>query len=351
MGCTLDIYTDYLLTSTGLTTATGLSALHNQAISHDNVTRFLADSYLDSRDVWRLAKPLVRQAEAGRSGEDYAVLIVDDCIAEKAHTDANSLIATYWDHSKHRYVRGVNFVTLFFHLGSVAVPIGVTLVEKTAPVAGQPARFRSPVSKNQHLRDMLQVAHQQVDYRYLLGDSWYASAENMNFVTKNLGRHFVFAVEASRTVALSEQQRAGGEFRRLDALDFSDKEPQQVYLRSVKQAVVVVRQVFTNKDGSQGILYLISSDTALTYAQLTAIYQRRWKVEEYHKSLKQNASLTKSPTKAVNSQANHFFASFLAYLKLEALKLKHGIGHFRLKAQMYMAGLKAMNQELLKLAA
>jgi hypothetical protein len=131
----------------------------------------------------------------------------------------------------------------------------------------------------------------------------------------------------------------------------ADKEPQQVYLRSVKQAVVVVRQVFTNKDGSQGILYLISSDTALTYAQLTAIYQRRWKVEEYHKSLKQNASLTKSPTKAVNSQANHFFASFLAYLKLEALKLKHGIGHFRLKAQMYMAGLKAMNQELLKLAA
>jgi hypothetical protein len=41
----------------------------------------------------------------------------------------------------------------------------------------------------------------------------------------------------------------------------------------------------------------------------------------------------------------------LAYIKLEALKLKLSIGHFRLKAQRYMAGLKAMHLELSKLAA
>jgi hypothetical protein len=351
MECTLDLYTDYLLISSGLTTATGLSALHDQAVSHDKVTRFLTDSYLDSRDVWRAAKPLIRQAEACKLADDYAVLVVDDCIAEKAHTDANALIATYWDHSKKRYVRGVNFVTLFYHLGSVSVPLSVTLVEKTAPVPGKPGSFCSPVSKNEHLRQMLQVAHQQVAYKYVLGDSWYASAENMTFIMKTLGRDFVFAVESSRTVALSMQQRAAGEFMRLDALDFSDNKPKQVYLRSVKEAVLLVRQVFTNGDGSQGVLYLISSDTNLDYAKMTAIYKKRWKVEEYHKSLKQNASLTKSPTKKIGPQANHFFASFLAYLKLEALKLRHNVGHFRLKAQLYMAGLKAMDKELIKMSA
>ena len=41
----------------------------------------------------------------------------------------------------------------------------------------------------------------------------------------------------------------------------------------------------------------MSSDVALDHERLTTIYQRRWKVEEYHKSLKSNASLTKSPTK------------------------------------------------------
>jgi hypothetical protein len=351
MECTLDLYTDYLLISSGLTTATGLSALYGQALSHDKVTRFLTESYLDSRDVWRAAKPLVRQAEACKSVDDYAVLIVDDCIAEKAHTDANALIATYWDHSKRRYVRGVNFVTLFYHLGSVAVPLSVTLVEKTEPVPGKPGSFCSPVSKNEHLRQMLQVAHQQVAYAYVLGDSWYSSAENMTFITNTLGRNFVFAVEASRTIALSEQERAAGEFMRLDALDFSDKEPKRVYLRAVKEAVLLVHQVFTNKDGSQGFLYLISSDMSLDYTRMTTIYKKRWKVEEYHKSLKQNASLTKSPTKKMGPQANHFFASFLAYLKLEVLKLRHGVGHFRLKSQFYMVGLKAINQELIKMSA
>jgi len=125
----------------------------------------------------------------------------------------------------------------------------------------------------------------------------------------------------------------------------------RVYLRAVQQAVLVTRQVFTNQDGSQGILYLVSSDTDLDQVQLTTIYQRRWKVGEYHKSLKQNASMRKSPAKTLTTQATHFFAAVLAYTKLEVFKLKCGIGHFRLKAQHYTVGLKAMYQQLALLRA
>ena len=98
-------------------------------------------------------------------------------------------------------------------------------------------------------------------------------------------------------------------------------------------------------------MYLVSSDTDLDQAQMTTIYQRLWKVEEYHKSLKQNASMGKAPTKTLATQATHFFAAVLAYTKLEVLKLKCGIGHFRLKAQLYLRGLKAMHYMLNKLAA
>ena len=72
-------------------------------------------------------------------------------------------------------------------------------------------------------------------------------------------------------------------------------------------------------------------------------------MEEYHKSLKQNASTAKSPTKTLATQATHFFAAVLAYTKLEVLKC--GIGHFRLKAQRYTVGLKAMYQQLALLRA
>ena len=74
-------------------------------------------------------------------------------------------------------------------------------------------------------------------------------------------------------------------------------------------------------------------------------------MEEYHQSLKQNTSMGKSPTKTIDAQANHFFASILAYIKLEKLTLRLSIGHFRLKAQLYLRGLKAMHYTLNKLAA
>lgn len=353
MNCTLDIYTDYLISSTGPTTATGLSKLYEGTISHDQVTRLLTSSYLDSKDLWLKAKPLIRSAEQTKGADEYAVLIIDDSILEKPHTDQNAMISTYHDHSQHRYVNGVNFVSLLYQMANLALPIAATLMEKTLTqwdVKANAYKTKSEITKNEYLRIMLQVAQQQVDYRYLLGDSWYASADNMKSVLA-LGHHFIFALESSRTVALSEEERKQGVFQRLDAVAFPDKTPLLVYLRSVKEAVLVVKQVFVNKDGSQGNLYLVSSDTGLDYEQITTIYQRRWKIEEYHKSLKQNASMGSSPTKTPDTQANHFFASMLAYIKLEALKIKCSIGHFRLKAQLYAVGLKAMHHQLAQMSA
>ncbi len=353
MTCTLDLYTDYLVSSTGPTTATGLSRLLDGALSHDHITRWLSSAQWGSGQVWRAAKPLIRQAEVQRGAEEFAVLIVDDSILEKAHTDANELICTHWDHRQQRYVKGLNFVSLLYQAGKLALPIAVELVRKTVAVwdtKSQQTTYQSPFTKNEYLQQLLRVAQQQVACRYLLADSWYASAENMNLV-RALGHHFVLALESTRTVALSEAERAQGQFQAVQSLAFPDTQPLRVYLRAVQEAVLVTRQVFTNQDGSQGVLYLVSSDTDLTHRQLATIYQRRWKVEEYHKSLKQNASMGKSPTKTPPTQANHFMAAVLAYTKLEVLKIQCGISHFRLKAQLYAVGLKAMYQQLLQLSA
>ena len=303
--------------------------------------------------MWRHAKPLIQPAEAQRPATDFAVLVVDDSILEKAHNDTSELIFTPWDHRQQRYVRGLNFVSLLYQTDALSMPIGVKLVRKPLPVyhtKNQLTTYQSPVTKNEYLQQMLRVAQQQVAYRYLLADSWYASAENMNQV-RELGHDFIFALPTSRTAARSEVARGNGEFQALDTLVFPEGQPLRVWLRGVVEAVLVVRQVFTNKDGSQGVLYLVSSDTSLTWEQVTIIYQKRWKIEEYHKSLKQNTSMGKSPTKTVETQANHFFSSILAYIKLEKLTLRLGIGHFRLKAQLYLRGLKAMHYMLTKMAA
>ena len=63
----LDLYTDYLITSTSYTTATGLSKVLDNGLSHDQVTRFLKKEKLDNARLWTFIKPLVRSVEQKNS--------------------------------------------------------------------------------------------------------------------------------------------------------------------------------------------------------------------------------------------------------------------------------------------
>ncbi|MDR2120660.1 MAG: transposase [Tannerella sp.] len=87
-------------------------------------------------------------------------------------------------------------------------------------------------------------------------------------------------------------------------------------------------------------MYLVSNDLTLSVNDFQTLYKKRWSVEEYHKSLKQNASLAKSPTRTVTTQSNHLFASLSAYIKLEKLKFVHKLNHFALKSKIYFRALK-----------
>ena len=110
-------------------------------------------------------------------------------------------------------------------------------------------------------------------------------------------------------------------------------------MEGVHFPLLLVKQVFVNGDGSTGVLYLVTSDTTLTADQVMALYRTPWNVEPYHISLKQNASLEKSPTQTVTTQTNHFFAAVCGYIKLELLKRSTKLNHFALKSKLYLAAL------------
>ncbi len=46
-----------------------------------------------------------------------------------------------------------------------------------------------------------------------------------------------------------------------------------MYLEGVPFPFLLVKQVFITDDGSRGVLYLVTSDTTLTFADITTIYQ------------------------------------------------------------------------------
>lgn len=344
----LDIYTDYLISSFGQTTATGLSRLLDGQISHDKVTRFLSAEPQSSAHLWRVVKPLVRLVESPEG-----VVIVDDSSEEKPDTDENELICWHYDHSQERTVKGINFLTAAYAVAGICLPLAFDLVTKTVPYVekqtGQEKR-QSALTKHDRYRMLLRVCvHNQVPFRYVLNDLWFASADNMMFVKQGLKKEFVMPLKENRKVALSEQEKQLRHYQAVNTLELPTGTTRQIWLEAVDFPLLVSQEVFTNKDGSTGVRYLVTSDLTLDYEQMTRLFQRRWSIEVYHKALKQNASLEKSPTRTPTTQRNHLFASICAYVKLESLKLRTGISQFTLKSKIYLSALKAAYAELVKL--
>ena len=90
-----DLYVDYLPSSFGRVTATGLSDVVDGLISHDKITGLLSRDPKTSADLWSIVKPLIRQIESYDG-----VLIIDDSISEKPSTDENDIICRHYDHCK-----------------------------------------------------------------------------------------------------------------------------------------------------------------------------------------------------------------------------------------------------------
>jgi len=342
----LELYTDYLISAFSYTTATGLSKMTGGAVSHDKITRFLSEQELDSPKLWRLVKPLVRESE----DKDSGVLIIDDTIEEKPYTDESELICWHYDHSKGRNVKGINLLSTLYQVGEVSIPVALELVKKTEWVFNEKKdrwQRKSPRTKNELYRQMLKACQKnRIEFRYVLNDVWYASSENMRCVKEELKKEFIMPLKANRKVALSLEEKKRGEYEQVGSLELEPGTVREVYVEQVEFPLLLVKQVFKNEDGSEGVLYLVSSDVTLDYERLTTIYQRRWKVEEYHKSLKSNAALAKSPTKTIRTQSNHVFAAIYAFVKLERLKLATKTNHFALRSRMYLKAVQAAFKEL-----
>jgi hypothetical protein len=163
-----DIYSDYLWSSFGPTTATGLSRLVSGSLSHDELTHLLAGEAQSSASWWQRVKPRPRGTRRQRERSD-GVLIFDDSIEEKPYTDENDIICWHYDHSKDRKLKGINFLTALYYNGEVSLPVAFQLIAKSET----DVEAKSGKTKNEYYRDLVTACvRNQVRFRYVLNDSW-----------------------------------------------------------------------------------------------------------------------------------------------------------------------------------
>lgn len=346
----LDLYSDYLISSFSQVTATGLSSLIDGYLSHDQITSRLRKRPDSSKELWQIVKPIIRQNE-----NEEGVLIFDDTIEHKPHTDENEIVCWYYDHTVNRTVKGINILNCVYHNGDITLPVAFEIVKKTQevtePKTGKVKRVAEQ-TKNELMREMLKTCQQnRLKFRYVLTDIWFSSKENMRMIKEDIKKDFIMALKGNRLAALTYANKLEGRFLAVESIELNPDSCCEVYLEGLAFPVLFTKQVFINKDGSTGTLYLVCSDLTLVAPNILTIYQKRWKVEEMHKSLKSNLALAKSPTGIVNTQSNHIFACYFAFVKLELLRVNTHLNHFAIKAKLYFNAIRASFSELQRLSA
>lgn len=345
----LDIYSDYLIAQNQYATATGLSDLLDGQISHDKITRFLNSKEPSSKELWEYVKPEIRRIEQDVGG----VLILDDTIENKTYTDENEIICWHYSHAKNRCVKGVNLLTCLVRYNDAALPIACETVTKDVffcDIETKKEKRRSSISKNEMFRSIIaQAVTNNVKFDHVLADNWFGAKKNMEFIHYDMKKKFIIGIKGNRLVACSEEERKKGQYQNLSALHLKDGEKRKVWLKDFSFPVTLITKIFKNEDDSIGTLHLVTNDLDSSADRIYEVYQKRWRIEEYHKSIKQNASLEKSPTKVVRSQKNHIFASIVAYCKLEFLRTKTSLNHFALKYRLLVKANQMAFQELNRL--
>ncbi len=246
----------------------------------------------------------------------------------------------------------MNFLTALLEVGGIRIPCGVEFIKKdlwvTDQKTGKQSR-KSSIIKNELFRRMLRECHKKILFDYVLSDSWFSSIENMICCKEELKQDFIMVLKSNRKVALSQQDKADKKYISIETLQ-PGQQTVEVWFEELDFPLLLTKQVFKNENDTVGELYLACSGLNLSYDQITTIYKKRWGVEEFHKSIKCNTGFTKSPTKKMKTQMNHYMLSIIAYIKLEWLKERTGKNHFAMKTQIYLAAQQAAYNELQKLS-
>ena len=111
-------------------------------------------------------------------------------------------------------------------------------------------------------------------FEWVLPDNWFGAKENLEYIYNIIKKKFIIGIKSNRTVALSEKEKLKGDFIKVSKLDLQDGQSIKVWVKGIDFTLQLIKKVFTNEDGSIGVLYIISNDMKHDTDYFYMIYQK-----------------------------------------------------------------------------
>jgi hypothetical protein len=288
-------------------------------MSHDQINRYLRREKLTPSLLWKNVKLLVQ-------ADENAYIIFDDTVLDKRYSEDIKLTRRQYSGNAHGVLRGIGVVSCVY----------------VNPETGQfwviDYRIYDPEgdgkSKLEHVIEMLQslIYSKLVPFRTVLMDSWYATKTLMQYID-SLGKYYYCPLKKNRLV-----DDTGGreEYKRIESLNWSPSELEQGKIIKIKtfpkDKKVKLFRVIASTDKTKFVATndLIQNSTEI----VQEVCDIRWKIEEFHREIKQLTGIESCQCRKARIQRNHINCAMLAWTRLKqpayctgqtVYQLKHGL--------------------------
>jgi hypothetical protein len=270
--------------------------------AHDAYTRLLQRVPPDSEALW--------QEVSGYVARDMGMLVIDDTTLDKPYAEKMALVTRHWSGKHGAVVQGINLISLVWTDGDCCLPCDYRLYNKAV----------DGLDKNDHFRAMLHTAHVRGFAPAMVAfDGWYSSLDNLKLL-RSLGWHWLTRLKGNRQVSLR-----AGLHQAIAELDIPAM-GLVVHLRGYGFV-----KVFRTVDPHGNAQHWATDHLALSEVARQAYADRAWRIEEYHRSLKQFTGVARAQFRLEIAQRNHIGLALRAFVRLELQRWFTLVSHCQAK--------------------
>ena len=308
----------------------------DQAVSKNTYYRFLNEtSYNWSKFLLRLAVYVTTVFNSLTRSERVNVLILDDSVIKRNRSKSVELLARVYDHVEHKFQKGFTLLTLGWSDGYSFIPTGFNMLSSANKSNryneisdaidhrsnGYKIRKESMMHKTDAAIRLIESAlNAGIKAQYVLMDTWFTT-EPMIGAILNTGLDVIGMVkQLKQRYTYNGKQYKLQELKKFVCFDGA---------RNIFGSLIVttktgipVKIVFVrNRNKKSECLYILSTDTSLTDAEIVRIYGNRWSIECFFKSSKSFLKLgTEFQSHNYGAMVSHTTIVFTRYIILEWIR-------------------------------
>ena len=287
-------------------------------LDENSVYRFLHKHEFSPKYLWEKVKLLIEKSSSGR-------IIFDDTVLNKEYSFNIEGVRRQYSGCEHGIVKGIGIVNcLYFNpeLGRSWI-IDFRLFDPD----------RDGKSKIEHVHDMVRsLIERNIPFTTVLMDSWYAVTKTLLWLD-DLGKIYYCPIKSNRLVSDYQSDGKGEPYLPVNKLHWTEEHLDSGRVVKInkfpKNRPVKLFRIDISTDKTQ---YVITNNISLSSsADCQNEVAVRWKIEEFHRQIKQTTGIEKCQCRNNRSQRNHICLCMQVWVFLSEMAFKYGTNIYRIK--------------------